>query len=164
MYSLLPYTLHRVRDSRAARACPSSQAADDWKSCAERPFPSLQAEPAAHRVEVHERCALDQVCPSRPTYASHIARATSANRSARARRAHITFRCAAASIGAHAPSPPSRAQVRMTTKWMASLVDSSLEVLPRAGVAAWRSRTQERCLAPRQRSVPEGSVADGTVG
>ena len=64
----------RVRDSRAARACPSSQAADNWKSCAGRPFPSPGAEPAAHCVEVHERCALDQVCPHAPR-TPHVSRA-----------------------------------------------------------------------------------------
>ena len=163
MYSLLPYTLHRVRDSRAARACPSSQAADNWKSCAGRPFPSPGAEPAAHRVEVHERCALDQVCPSRPTYASRISRATPENHSARAPRALHHIRSAAQRAGVHAHSRPTRMQVKVTAKSTASLVKLTLEMLRHAEFLWWRSGACVRSIAARRRSVLVGSVAEGTV-
>ena len=49
------------------------------------------------------------------------------------RRASLVMRCPGKD--AHAPSPPSRAQVRVTTSSTASLAELALEVLLHAGLA-----------------------------
>ena len=66
--------------------------------------------------------------------------------------------------GAHARSRPTRAQVKDTAISTASLAELALEMLLHSGFPSWRSGTKERCLAARRRSMPVGSVADGTVG
>ena len=66
--------------------------------------------------------------------------------------------------GAHARSRPTCVQLKDAAIWTASLAELALEMLLHSGFPSWRSGTKERCLAARRRSMPVGSVADGTVG